>query len=103
MNAVNRLEIMADAGELHKLSRILNQTAGVTYTVFRNVTSHGVRGEMENSGFSLENDYIIAFCPVDRVEALLTALQPILSKFGGACYVSAAQEMKSLRCINQLS
>jgi hypothetical protein len=100
MNAVSRLEIMADAGELHKLGRILSKTVGVTYTVFRNVTSHGVRGETENSGFSLENDYIIAFCPVDRTDQLLTELQPILSKFGGACYVSAAQELTSLRCIN---
>jgi hypothetical protein len=54
MHTVNRLEIMADSVELHLLTAILNRTPNVTYTVFRNVTSHGVRGEETESGIALE-------------------------------------------------
>ncbi len=99
MHSVSRLEIMVDSVELNMLMAILNRTPNLTYTVIRNVTSHGVRGEETEGGISLENDYIIAFCPTDRLKPLLEAIQPILNKFGGACFTSEAQEIKSMRCI----
>jgi hypothetical protein len=99
MHTVNRLEIMADSVELHLLTAILNRTPNVTYTVFRNVTSHGVRGEETESGISLENDYIIAFCPPDRLKTLLEQLRQVLNKFGGACFVTEATEIKSMQCV----
>jgi hypothetical protein len=103
MHTVNRLEIMADSVELHLLTAILNRTPNVTYTVFRNVTSHGVRGEETESGIALENDYIIAFCPIERLNTLLEQLQQVLNKFGGACFVTEAMEVKSMRCVTTMS
>jgi hypothetical protein len=103
MHTVSRLEIMGDSGELHKITKILNRTNGVTYTVIRNVTSHGVCGEADQSGVALENDYIIAFCPTDRAKPLLEQLQPVLNRFGGACFMSEATEVKSMRCVIALS
>jgi hypothetical protein len=99
MHSVSRLEIMADSGELHKLTKILNRTTGVTYTVIRNVVSHGVCGETDQSDIALENDYIIAFCDPDRAQPLLAELQPVLNRFGGACFMSEALEVKSMRCV----
>jgi hypothetical protein len=99
MHAVSRLEIMVDSIELNMITNILKRTPSTTYTVIRNVTSHGVRGEETEGGISLENDYIIAFCPSDRLKPLLETIRPILNKFGGACYVSEAMEIKSMRCI----
>lgn len=99
MNAVFRLEIMADSGELHKLTAILNRSKVVTYTIIRNVVSHGVCGETEDVGFALENDFIIAFCPPDRIEQLIDEIRPVLNKFGGVCYVSEVQEVDTIGCI----
>jgi hypothetical protein len=99
MHAVSRLEIMVDSIELNMITNILKRTPSTTYTVIRNVTSHGVRGEETEGGISLENDYIIAFCPSDRLKPLLETIRPVLNKFGGACYVSEAMEIKSMRCI----
>jgi hypothetical protein len=99
MHTVSRLEIMVDSIELNMITNILKRTPSTTYTVIRNVTSHGVRGEETEGGISLENDYIIAFCPSDRLKPLLETIRPVLNKFGGACYVSEAMEIKSMRCI----
>jgi hypothetical protein len=102
MHPVSRLELMVDSVELNLITAILNRTPSLTYTVIRNVTSHGVRGEETEGGISLENDYIIAFCPTDRLKTLLEAIRPILNKFGGACFVSEATEIKSMRCIAEI-
>jgi hypothetical protein len=103
MHSVSRLEIMGDSGELHKITKILNRTNSVTYTVIRNVTSHGVCGEADQSGVALENDYIIAFCEADRVKLLLEELRPVLNRFGGACFMSEATEVKSMKCVIAMS
>jgi hypothetical protein len=102
MHPVSRLEIMADSGELHKIMTILNRSGSLTYTVIRNVTSHGVSGETADVGVALENDYVIVFCAPDRVKPLLEAIRPVLNRFGGACYLSEATEVKSMRCVASL-
>jgi hypothetical protein len=99
MHTVSRLEIMADSVELNLITNILKRTPQLTYTVIRNVTSHGVRGEETEGGISLENDYIIAFCPTDRLKPMLEEIRRVLNKFGGVCFVSEALEVKSMRCI----
>jgi hypothetical protein len=99
MHTVSRLEIMADSVELTLITNILKRTPQLTYTVIRNVTSHGVRGEETEGGISLENDYIIAFCPTDRLKPMLEEIRRVLNKFGGVCFVSEAVEVKSMRCI----
>jgi nitrogen regulatory protein PII len=103
MHAVTRMEIMSDAVELSKVTAVLNTGDRVTYSVLRNVSSHGVRGEsVQDSFISSENIYIIAFCPPEQAKRLLEKIRPILNKFGGACFISDAMEVKSLRCISAL-
>jgi hypothetical protein len=51
---------------------------------------------------SLENDYVIVFCSTDRLKGVITAVQPILNKFGGSCYVSETMEVVSMQCIASL-
>ncbi|MBE9029746.1 P-II family nitrogen regulator [filamentous cyanobacterium LEGE 11480] len=104
MHAVNRMEIMSDAVELGKITAVLNQGDRVTYSILRNVSSHGVRGEsVEDSFISSENIYIIAFCPPEQTKGLLEKIRPILNKFGGACFITDATEIKSMRCVGSLS
>lgn len=103
MHAVTRLEIMADTVELSKITAILDKTANVTYSVIRNVSSHGVRGESgDDSNIASENSYIIAFCNPEDAKMLLEKIRPILNKFGGACFMSEAMEVKSMRCVSSL-
>ena len=103
MHAVTRMEIMSDAVELNKITAVLNKGDRVTYSILRNVSSHGVRGEsVQDSGISSENVYIIAFCPPEQVKGLLEKIRPILNKFGGACFISDAMEVKSLRCVSAI-
>ncbi|NJN48494.1 MAG: P-II family nitrogen regulator [Alkalinema sp. RL_2_19] len=103
MHTVTRMEIMSDAVELSKLTAVLNTGDRVTYSILRNVSSHGVRGEsVQDSFISSENIYIIAFCPPEQVKPLLAEIRPILNKFGGACFVSDAMEVKSMRCITAI-
>jgi hypothetical protein len=104
MHNVTRLEIMADSVELHKIMSALDKTENVTYTVLRNVSSHGVRGESGyDSNIASENNYIIAFCPPDATKALLEVIRPILNKFGGACFTSDAMQVKSMRCVSTMT
>ncbi|MEB3295748.1 MAG: hypothetical protein VKJ24_21570 [Synechococcales bacterium] len=100
MHTVTRLEIMADSVELHKITNVFDRAGNVTYTVLRNVSSHGVRGESgDDSNIASENNYIIAFCPPESTKSLLEVIRPILNKFGGACFTSDAMQVKSMRCI----
>lgn len=104
MHAVTRMEIMSDAVELGKITTVLNAADRVTYSILRQVSSHGVHGEsVEDSFISSENVYIIAFCPPPQVKGLLEEIRPILNKFGGACFISDAMEVKSMRCLSRLS
>lgn len=104
MHAVTRLEIMSDAVELGKITTILNAGESITYSVLRNVSSHGVKGEpVEDSFISSENIYIIAFCPPEQVKGLVEQIRPVLNKFGGACFISDAMEVKSMRCVSAMS
>jgi nitrogen regulatory protein PII len=104
MHTVTRMEIMSDAVELNKITAALNTGDRVTYSILRNVSSHGVRGEsVQDSIISSENIYIIAFCPPEQVKGLLEKIRPILNKFGGACFISDAMEVKSMRCITSMA
>jgi nitrogen regulatory protein PII len=104
MHNVTRLEIMADAVELHKITNALDKAGNVTYSVIRNVSSHNVLGESgDNSGVASENSYIIAYCLPESAKTILGTIQPILNKFGGACFMSDAVEVKSMRCVATMS
>jgi nitrogen regulatory protein PII len=104
MHTVTRLEIMADSVELHKIMNALDKAGNVTYTVLKNVSSHGVRGESGyDSNIASENNYIIAFCPPESAKSLLEVIRPILNKFGGACFTSEATQVKSLRCVAEMT
>lgn len=100
MNSVKRIEIITDSIELSKISQGLRQVGVKNYTVIHNVESHGVRGMGDGDATMIETSYIIAFCNPEQIEAIVATLRPILNKFGGACYVSDAIEVRSLNCIS---
>ena len=100
MNSVKRIEIVADSIELPKILQGLKQVSVNHYTVIHNVESHGIRGMSDGDATLVETAYIIAFCTPEQLEAVASTLRPILNKFGGACYLSDAMELRSLNCIS---
>jgi nitrogen regulatory protein PII len=100
MYAVKRIEIMSDSVELGKLIKVLEKTGVTKYTVIRNVAGKGGKGSTSSDleMTMIENDYLIAFCLPERLDSVLDAVKPILNKFGGACYISDAMEIRSMLC-----
>ena len=101
MQAVKRIEIIATSVELNKILKGL-ETSGVPgYTVIRNVSGKSSRGTVSDdfSLNSLDNVYVIAFCATEQIDTVIEKLNPILNKFGGACFVSDATQMTVVRCV----
>ncbi|MGV0024193.1 P-II family nitrogen regulator [Phormidesmis priestleyi] len=102
MQSVKRIEIMASSVELNKLLAGLEKAGVPGYTVIHNVTGKSDRGTISEDFAlnSLDNVYIIAFCNPDKIDGVIEKLNPILNKFGGACFVSDAMQVAIVRCVS---
>lgn len=105
MHSVKRIEIVADSIELSKILKGLKQANVTHYTVFRNVETSGSYPFGEQNSSHSESDatlidmaYVIAFCSPEQLKPAVEVLRPILNKFGGACYLSDAIEVRLVRC-----
>jgi nitrogen regulatory protein PII len=103
VKAIKRVEIIATFQELEKITATLDRVGVPGYTIIRNVIGKSARGvvsdDFDFESTKLSNVYIICFCPQEQIESIAEKIKPILSKFGGVCYVSDAQEITSLRCV----
>jgi len=101
MHEVKRIEIIASSFELGKILEALDQTGVSGYAVTRNVAGKGLSGNTEDLDFTmLDNVYIIVFCKPELLQTLVTNIHPLLNKFGGTCYVTDAQEIRSVQCVS---
>jgi len=98
MHTVKRIEIIANSFELGKILDALKKADVPGHIVIRNVAGQGFRGS-ELDMTMLDNVYVIAFCPPEKIETAIEIMRPLLNKFGGACYVSDALEIHSVRCV----
>lgn len=93
MMPVKRIEIIVDALELPVVLKMLDAAGVSGYTVIKDATGKGERGERgggELSGTFI-NSYVMTACPPEQVSTVVEALRPILKRFGGVCLVSDAQ------------
>lgn len=98
MHAVKRIEVLADSVELTKILAGLDKAGIVAHTVIRNVVGRSPGADATQ----LDNVYIIAFCMPEQVKPVIENIRPVLNKFGGACYISDAMEIRSVRCVASL-
>lgn len=101
MNAVKRIEIIADEQEMHKILNGLEKVGVPGYTVIHGVTGKTPRATMSDDLpiTGLSNVYVICCCSEDLVQQVIEIIRPILNKFGGVCYISDAMEIRSVHCV----
>jgi nitrogen regulatory protein PII len=98
MHPVKRIEVLADSVELTKILAGLDKAGIIAHTVIRNVVGRSPGADATQ----LDNVYIIAFCMPEQVKPVIENIRPVLNKFGGACYISDAMEIRSVRCVASL-
>jgi nitrogen regulatory protein PII len=100
MHLVKRIEIIANSFELGKILDGLKQAGVAGHLVIRNVAGQGLSGSSEDLDFTmLDNVYVIAFCPPEKIKPAVEIIRPILNKFGGTCYISDVMEIRSTQCV----
>ena len=101
MHTVKRIEIIANSFELGKILDALKKAGVPGHIVIRNVAEQGLRGTEDLDMTMLDNVYIIAFCPPEKIETaieIMRAAQQVwgrLLRFG--CIGNSLGEM---RCLN---
>jgi nitrogen regulatory protein PII len=96
MTPVKKIEIVVDALEIDEVLRALDRAGVSGYTVIREVTGRGDRGVRRGDELTgvFKNGYVMTACPEELVEAVVAAVRPILTRFGGIALVSDAQWVK---------
>jgi nitrogen regulatory protein PII len=93
MQPVKKVEIVADSLELPNILKVLDKLGVSGYTVIKNVTGKGERGERTGDELTdvFKNSYVMVACPDEQMPALVEAIRPILKRFGGVCLITNAQ------------
>ena len=101
MQAVKRLEIMANYVELEKILEGLEKAGVPGHTVIRDVAGKGTRGTITDdlAMTMLDNVYVIAFFPPEKLTTVIEVMRQILNKFGGTCFISDAMELRTTKCV----
>ncbi|AFZ26801.1 nitrogen regulatory protein PII [Cylindrospermum stagnale PCC 7417] len=102
MRLVKRIEIFANYVELGKILESLEKSGIPGHTVIKNVTGKG-RGGTASDDFAmtlLDNIYIIAFFPPEKLPLVEVNIRNTLNKFGGTCFISDAMELETTKCVS---
>ncbi|MBW4508027.1 MAG: transcriptional regulator [Scytonematopsis contorta HA4267-MV1] len=93
MEYIKRIEIITNALEVEPVIEILNKVGVSGYSIIKDVTGSGDRGKVRDDleTTALTNVYVLSVCQQEKEEELVTAITPILKKFGGVCIVSDAK------------
>ena len=93
---MKRLDLIVSERELDRLCEALRQAGAPGYTVMRHVTGLGHGGTvsegMDFSGFGA-NAHVVVFCDPAQLEAIGSAVRPLLSYYGGVGFVADADPL----------
>jgi nitrogen regulatory protein PII len=90
MTAMKRVEIVTDSLELSAVCNALNLAGVSGYTVLRDVTGKGNRGDRIDDDMTgaLRNVYVLCGCTEPQARAVAEAMRGILRLSGGVCLIS---------------
>lgn len=90
---VKKIEIIIDYLDLPKVVTKLRELGIKGYTVIRDASGTGDRGDRAGDGFSGEfnNSLILIACSEEDAKRVIELIRPMLKRFGGVCLVSDAQ------------
>jgi nitrogen regulatory protein PII len=90
MTPMKRLDIVVDALELSNVAAVLDRAGVSGYTIIREVTGKGDRGDRSGDDLAgaLRNGYILCACTDTQAQWIGEALRPVLRRFGGVCLVT---------------
>ena len=91
MTPMKRVEIVVGALELSEVSGVLDQAGVPGYTVLRDVTGKGDRGDRTGDDAltgELKNGYIFCACTEAQARAVAEALRSVLQRVGGVCLIT---------------
>ena len=93
MKKVKRIELIVDANHVDRVVGVLLAGGVDGYTVLRNASGWGDRGDRAPDGISgaFENCLILCACDEEQAQRLGAELRPLLKRFGGVGLVSDAQ------------
>lgn len=95
MKNVKRFELVVDAHHVDRIVETLRAAGVDGYTVCRNASGWGDRGDRHPDGVTgaFENCVILCACDEAQAERLGRDLPPLLRRFGGVGLVSDAKWM----------
>lgn len=90
MTPMKRVEIVIDALELSAVCAVFDQVGVSGYTLIRQVTGKGDRGDRSGDGLTaaLENGYVFCACNETQARTVAETVRPILQRLGGVCLIS---------------
>ncbi|MGF1678609.1 MAG: P-II family nitrogen regulator [Candidatus Methylacidiphilales bacterium] len=96
MTSYKKIEIITNSVELPAMERLFEQLRIPGYSVIPGVTGSGHRGRVSGDEMTgiFTNVYILVAVPSSQMEALLSAVQPKIQKYGGICLVSDVEYLE---------
>lgn len=91
---MRRIDLFLNEREVNRVCKAMLRAGAPGYSVMRHVTGMGVGGEiseaMDFSGLGA-NAHVIVFCEAEQLEAIRSAVRPLMQRFGGVGFISAAE------------
>ena len=91
---MKRIDLFLNEREVEKVCKAMLMAGAPGYSVMRHVTGMGVGGEiseaMDFSSFGA-NAHVIVFIEASLLEGIREAVKPLLRRYGGVGFVSAAE------------
>ncbi len=103
MNKVSRIEIIITSQEVNRVIKILEKAETPSYSIINNVIGKNDQGtvsdDVDLGSSKLSNVFVICYCPQEKAETIVDQLKPLFNRYGGACYLSDAIEVRAVHCI----
>ena len=93
---MKRIDLFISDREVARVCRAIREAGAPGYSVMRHVTGLGGGGEisegMDFSGLGA-NAHVIVFCTPELAELVREKVKPLLQRFGGVGFISAADPL----------